>query len=184
MSPVHVLGSHSLFGMVSRRLVTNILLSFLATPRGDTKRFEMLNILSTILGWTDDERERAGLQRNMYGTLSSPTRKGMSRVDSSSSATSGSVDPSESFSNMWVEFLMKEAAQGEERTHSRRLSTSGQSDIGASGLPKLSPRSDSGSPPGTGTYGKRVASLGSLGAMDLSNPPRKAQDKSTERRLL
>ena len=48
---------------VDRRLVTNILLSFLNTPRGDTKRFEMLSLLASILQWSDDERERAGLQR-------------------------------------------------------------------------------------------------------------------------
>lgn len=48
---------------VDRRLVTNVLLQFLNTPRGDTKRFEMLTLLSSILQWTDDEREKAGLQR-------------------------------------------------------------------------------------------------------------------------
>lgn len=49
---------------VDRRLVTNVLLQFLATPRGDPKRFEMLTLLSSILTWTDDEREKAGLQRS------------------------------------------------------------------------------------------------------------------------
>lgn len=49
---------------VDRRLVTNVLLQFLNTPRGDTKRFEMLTLLSSILQWTDDEREKAGLQRS------------------------------------------------------------------------------------------------------------------------
>lgn len=46
-----------------RRLVTNILLSFLMTSRGDPKRFEMLSLLATILSWDDAEREKAGLQR-------------------------------------------------------------------------------------------------------------------------
>jgi GRAB domain len=48
---------------VDRRLVTNILLQFLTTARADRKRFEMLNLLGSILGWGDEERERAGLQR-------------------------------------------------------------------------------------------------------------------------
>ena len=48
---------------VDRRLVTNILLAFLGAKRGDSKRFEMLNILATILSWDDAEREKAGLQR-------------------------------------------------------------------------------------------------------------------------
>lgn len=49
---------------VDRRLVTNVVLQFLNTPRGDAKRFEMLTLLSSILQWTDDEREKAGLQRS------------------------------------------------------------------------------------------------------------------------
>lgn len=48
---------------VDRRLVTNVLLSFLATPRADPKRFEMLQLISSVLSWTDAEREKAGLQR-------------------------------------------------------------------------------------------------------------------------
>lgn len=57
---------------VDRRLVTNILLSFLSTSRGDTKRFEMLNILSTILTWDDSDREKAGLQRHAQGKDARP----------------------------------------------------------------------------------------------------------------
>ena len=50
---------------VDRRLVTNVLLSFLATPRADPKKFEMLQLLSTVLSWGDAEREKAGLQRSV-----------------------------------------------------------------------------------------------------------------------
>ena len=49
---------------VDKRLVTNFVLSFLQTPRGDTKRFEILSLLASILSWTDQEREKAGLQRS------------------------------------------------------------------------------------------------------------------------
>lgn len=55
---------------VDRRLVTNVLLSFLSTPRADPKRFEILGLLATILGWEDAEREKAGLIRGQ-GTISS-----------------------------------------------------------------------------------------------------------------
>jgi hypothetical protein len=48
---------------VDRRLVTNVVLQYITTPRGDSKRYEMLALLATILAWTDPERERAGLQR-------------------------------------------------------------------------------------------------------------------------
>ena len=55
---------------VDRRLVTNVLLSFITTPREDSKRFEMLGLLATILGWSDAERVKAGLQRSNSGTAS------------------------------------------------------------------------------------------------------------------
>lgn len=60
---------------VDRRLVTNVLLSFLNTPRADGKRFEMLSLLASILSWTEQERERAGLQRSgssLISTIASP----------------------------------------------------------------------------------------------------------------
>jgi GRAB domain len=62
---------------VDRRLVTNILLTFLNTPREDTKRFEILGLLASILFWSDDERTRAGLQRtgaNSASAAHSPAR--------------------------------------------------------------------------------------------------------------
>lgn len=61
---------------VDRRLVTNILLSFLGAKRGDSKRFEMLNILATILSWDDVEREKAGLQRVGTGSPASGAAAG------------------------------------------------------------------------------------------------------------
>lgn len=54
---------------MDRRLVTNVLLSFLTTPRTDGKRFEMLNLLASILSWGDAEREKAGLQRSGASSL-------------------------------------------------------------------------------------------------------------------
>jgi hypothetical protein len=61
---------------VDRRLVTNVLLTFLCTPREDTKRFEMLGLLASILSWSDEERMRAGLQRigNNTASANSPVR--------------------------------------------------------------------------------------------------------------
>jgi hypothetical protein len=58
---------------VDRRLVTNVLLAFLTTPRADAKRFEMLSLLATVLSWSDPERERAGLQRAQSSITPSPS---------------------------------------------------------------------------------------------------------------
>lgn len=79
---------------VDRRLVTNVILSFLQIPRGDTKRFEILSLLASILSWTDQEREKAGLQRSglsestassaFWGrspTASSPAKADLEKTD-------------------------------------------------------------------------------------------------------
>ncbi|KAG6885733.1 hypothetical protein C0993_010560 [Termitomyces sp. T159_Od127] len=100
---------------VDRRLVTNVLLAFLSTPRADPKRFEMLSLLATILSWTDTERERAGLQRAQSTTSPPPAPSFWSRSSSSSakSVDLEKTDETESFSRLWVEFLLTEAAAGE-----------------------------------------------------------------------
>lgn len=63
---------------VDRRLVTNVLLSFLSTPRADPKRFEMLGLLGTILGWNDVEKEKAGLIRSLGASNGGATANGVS----------------------------------------------------------------------------------------------------------
>lgn len=50
--------------LVDRRLVTNLVLQFLSFPRADTKRFEVLKLMASVLQWDDEQREKAGLQRN------------------------------------------------------------------------------------------------------------------------
>ncbi|WVR05645.1 hypothetical protein IAU60_002667 [Kwoniella sp. DSM 27419] len=100
---------------VDRRLVTNILLSFLTTSRGDTKRFEMLSLLSTILSWDENEREKAGLQRKggtplVGGDGKDRKREGKGKERSAEEEAA----MNESFSNLFVEFLLKEASQGQQ----------------------------------------------------------------------
>ncbi|PSR99309.1 hypothetical protein PHLCEN_2v4168 [Hermanssonia centrifuga] len=100
---------------VDRRLVTNVLLSFLTTPRADSKRFEMLTLLSSILQWNDDEREKAGLQRK-NGALPSTGSLIWGRSSNAGKGKSPELektDETESFSRLWVEFLLTEAASGE-----------------------------------------------------------------------
>jgi len=100
---------------VDRRLVTNVLLQFLSTPRGDPKRFEMLTLLSSILSWTDDEREKAGLQRSGPPSTGSPSlwSKTLSPTAKPKALELEKTDETESFSRLWVEFLLTEAASGE-----------------------------------------------------------------------
>lgn len=108
---------------VDKRLVTNLLLQFVTTPRNDGKRFEMLNLIASVLDWTDDQRETAGLQkptsssaalgqnsRRKSSTTSNPTTA--SGQASNASASASNVGGDESFSNLFVEFLLSEAERG------------------------------------------------------------------------
>ncbi|KAG7095430.1 hypothetical protein E1B28_006179 [Marasmius oreades] len=104
---------------VDRRLVTNVLLSFLTTSRADAKRFEMLSLLASILSWNDVEREKAGLQRanaNINLSSSSFWRRSSSSSGSGPQPELIKSDETESFSRLWVEFLLTEAASGENPT--------------------------------------------------------------------
>ncbi|KAH9478418.1 GRIP domain-containing protein [Psilocybe cubensis] len=161
---------------VDRRLVTNVLLSFLSTPRADSKRFEMLSLLASILSWNDQEREKAGLQRIHPSEGSQPS----SFWGRSSNVTSPSranpelekSDETESFSRLWVEFLLTEAAAGESPTQP----TPSQ--------PRSSMTSIPASPPGYPHPGppRRLSSLSSAGAASSPNllgplPSRKGKEK-------
>ncbi|PIL23079.1 hypothetical protein GSI_14387 [Ganoderma sinense ZZ0214-1] len=170
---------------VDRRLVTNVLLSFLTTPRADSKRFEMLSLLSTILQWSDDEREKAGLQRSASSAQSPSGGSLWGRSATSSPAVKPvelqKTDETESFSRLWVEFLLTEASSGE------------------SGLPPppRSPSRSNGSLPSTPTQAStRISPVGLNGTrrlpsftsaaiasspdlgVQLSSPPHKGKDRA------
>ena len=50
---------------VDKQIVTNFFLQFLCLPREDTKRFEILNLIASLLEWNDEQRQKAGLARSM-----------------------------------------------------------------------------------------------------------------------
>ncbi|KAG1823634.1 uncharacterized protein BJ212DRAFT_1444722 [Suillus subaureus] len=112
---------------VDRRLVNNVLLSFLSTPRADAKRFEMLTLLASVLSWTDAEREKAGLQRSSITASSGNSFWGRpSNIGSPSQKAVDleKTDETESFSRLWVEYLLTEANQGETPTRPTRSNVS------------------------------------------------------------
>ncbi|EFP75534.2 uncharacterized protein PGTG_00865 [Puccinia graminis f. sp. tritici CRL 75-36-700-3] len=92
---------------VDRRLVTNVLISFILTPREDTKRFEMLSLLSSILSWNEDQREQVGLQRSS----SSAQKAGRQNPGSNSPATASrdTLGDNDTITDQWVSFLLREA---------------------------------------------------------------------------
>jgi len=148
---------------VDARLVTNILLQFLATPRTDTKRFEMLTLLGSILNWGEEEREKAGLQRAASHVNHGEAKGGFWGGGSGKSPKLDKTDETESFSRLWVEFLLKEASSGDGQT------------------PQSPSMAASSSLPGSPTLGsfplgvkapqpRRLASLGAASAGMASSP--------------
>lgn len=88
---------------VDRSLVTNHFLHFLALDRSDPKKFQILQLISALLGWSEEQKEQAGLARpgatsntsNLKVPLSAPFR----RVSSSTGLSPLSPSASESSPN-------------------------------------------------------------------------------------
>ncbi|OBZ67870.1 hypothetical protein A0H81_12275 [Grifola frondosa] len=154
---------------VDRRLVTNVLLSFLTTPRADSKRFEMLSLLSTILSWSDDEREK-----RVFSAVAAASRgKGM-ELDK--------TDETESFSRLWVEFLLTEAAAGEGSPPPIKSPSRANSSLPPTPT-RHSHQTIHLSPTGT-KGGKRLPSftasaMASSPDLMLASPPRKGKERAT-----
>lgn len=85
---------------VDKQLVTNMLLSFLSLPRADTKRFEVLNLISNYLGWSDDQNIQAGLSRSGATPGKSPL-----------SPRTRSEESSGGFMSMFADFLERESSK-------------------------------------------------------------------------
>ncbi|TFK86568.1 hypothetical protein K466DRAFT_523981 [Polyporus arcularius HHB13444] len=166
---------------VDRRLVTNVMLSFLTTPRADPKRFEMLQLMATILSWSEDEREKAGLQRSTSAMLPSSSSLFWGRSTSSSPASKPAelqkTDETESFSRLWVEFLLTEAGSGEgpPPPHSPSRQNGSLPSTPTQPSTRLSP---------TGQHGQRrlpsftSAAMASSPELKLASPPHKGKEKA------
>ncbi|KAH9876291.1 hypothetical protein J1614_004170 [Plenodomus biglobosus] len=109
---------------VDRQIITNYFLHFLSIDRSDPKKFEALQLISALLGWTDEQREQAGLARPGTSSSSTGLRLPLSpfrRTPSTPSLNSAATDPmlmassssnKESLAELWQDFLEREAAEG------------------------------------------------------------------------
>jgi GRAB domain len=79
---------------VDKQVITNFLIQFLCLPREDTKRFEILNLISSLLEWNEEQRQKAGLQRST-GTKESGFRRSSSNPMLSDFPTSPGFDRKE-----------------------------------------------------------------------------------------
>lgn len=107
---------------VDRQLVTNHFLHFLALDRSDAKKFQILQLIAALLGWTEEQKEQAGLLRQgslmtSSGSLRvplSPFRRTPSTPSLSPTdfGTESAITGKESLAELWSEFLEREAEAG------------------------------------------------------------------------
>ncbi|KAL9590777.1 MAG: hypothetical protein Q9203_000415 [Teloschistes exilis] len=139
---------------IDKQLVTNHFLHFLALERADPKKFQVLQIIAALLGWTDgrgklsdifrsmfrltmvEQREQAGLARpgasnpNMRVPIS-PWHRTPSTPALSTDFFPESSHRKESLAELWSDFLEQEAHEGD---RSRSPSETSRSESKASGL--------------------------------------------------
>ncbi|KAI9004790.1 hypothetical protein BC832DRAFT_558265 [Gaertneriomyces semiglobifer] len=96
---------------VDRTLIVNLLVSFLQLQRGDPKRFQTLSVISSVLGFTDEEKVKVGLMKPAAGWRAEEVQ-------------------GESFTDMWIGFLLKESARrGDPPRRPSFSPTSSQADL-------------------------------------------------------
>jgi chromosome segregation ATPase len=98
---------------VDKELISNLIISFLNIPRGDAKKFEVLQLISSFLGWDDEQKIHAGLSRPANAAMMSP-HLGNSRVPSSTSLSDADPTGAGSVSSvigLFAEFLERESSK-------------------------------------------------------------------------
>ncbi|KAF9178718.1 hypothetical protein BGZ51_007463 [Haplosporangium sp. Z 767] len=90
-------------------LISNLFISFLNIPRGDQKRFEILQLISGVLKFTDEQREQAGLIRKVNSGLGAMTPTTSGSRSPSMEQMRQHQEPKESFIDMWASFLIRES---------------------------------------------------------------------------
>ena len=81
---------------VDRDLISNLFLNFLQFPRGDTKKFESLQLISDLLEWDESRRVQAGLAHTVGGAKARDEEGRPLR---------------QSFISLWTDFLEKESSK-------------------------------------------------------------------------
>ncbi|KAJ2830113.1 hypothetical protein IWW50_000475 [Coemansia erecta] len=92
---------------LDKRVITNLIVGFLAMPYGDSKRFEILQLMSSILQFSEEQQEKVGLIRKAGRRV--PVQESPGTPTSESSTANG--DTKESFSDQWISYLLRESSR-------------------------------------------------------------------------
>ena len=152
---------------VDRQIVTNHLLHFLALDRGDPKKFQVLQLIAALLGWTEgvsslilcgrlaaylchivangipEQREQAGLARPGASNAQlrvplSPFRRTPSTPSLANDfVTTPTSGSRESLAELWSDFLDREAQEG--GTNRRESAAAAQRSISFTSPPPRDP---------------------------------------------
>lgn len=95
---------------VDKQLVSNLILSFVGLSRGDTKKFEVLQLISNFLGWDEQEKVQAGLSRSTFMDQSNLERSG-SGTNLMGAGADKSGGGAVGFFGKFAEFLDREASK-------------------------------------------------------------------------
>ena len=135
-------------------IVTNHFLHFLALDRSDPKKFQVLQLIAALLGWSEEQREQAGLSRpgsnvNVSATGSVRGLMSPSVVHRTPSTPALSNDyftdisnpaSKETLAELWQNFLEQEANSSATASAGVRTGSAGKSTTAsqstASGIPK------------------------------------------------
>lgn len=175
-------------------------------PRADSKRFEVLQVLASVLQWDDEEKERAGLQRSqgaagasgMKGHSRNRATSNMSNISTPATAPSTLADQAllsepetstnhrrpaggesmdfaanESFSNLWIEYLLRES--GSAAAAAAAAASGSSSSNGANKA--TSPRPSSAA--SNSTFGGLSSPPAGLANLSLSPPMRPSVSRQT-----
>lgn len=81
---------------IDKELISNVVISFLQFPRGDTKKFEALQLISALLEWDESQKVSAGLSHNQQSQRNS-------------NDPNDDKPGRQSFVSLWTDFLEKES---------------------------------------------------------------------------
>ncbi|OGM43788.1 Golgi matrix protein [Aspergillus bombycis] len=108
---------------VRPHIVTNHFLHFLTLDRSDPKKFQILQLIAALLGWTDEQREQAGLARpgtsgtsNKLRVPSTPIHRTPSTPTLATEFLDNGNSNKESLAELWSNFLEQESQTAQEYT--------------------------------------------------------------------
>ncbi|MCJ1403069.1 hypothetical protein MMC11_006292 [Xylographa trunciseda] len=113
---------------IDKQLISNHFLHFLALERSDPRKFQILQIISALLSWTDEQREQAGLARPGASNPSLRTPISPWHRTPSTPALSAESFPEgrgrkESLAGLWSDFLEQGADEGARSSRSTSISS-------------------------------------------------------------